>query len=80
LFFSNKGKDYRAKGYDIPEFGRPAKGIPILNLLEVEKGEWINAIIPVSEFDEDSNLFFTTRHGESKRTTLSQNANNRNNA
>ncbi|PRS28037.1 DNA gyrase subunit A [Bacillus pumilus] len=79
LFFSNKGKVYRAKGYEIPEFGRTAKGIPIINLLEVEKGEWINAIIPVSEFDEDSYLFFTTRHGVSKRTTLSQFANIRNN-
>ncbi|AZV54328.1 MULTISPECIES: DNA gyrase subunit A [Bacillus] len=79
LFFSNKGKVYRAKGYEIPEFGRTAKGIPIINLLEVEKGEWINAIIPVSEFDENSYLFFTTRHGVSKRTTLSQFANIRNN-
>ncbi|MCY7731983.1 DNA gyrase subunit A [Bacillus safensis] len=79
LFFSNKGKVYRAKGYEIPEFGRTAKGIPIINLLEVEKGEWINAIIPVSEFDEDSYLFFTTRHGVSKRTSLCQFANIRNN-
>ncbi|MDM5296608.1 DNA gyrase subunit A [Bacillus pumilus] len=79
LFFSNKGKVYRAKGYEIPEFGRTAKGIPIINLLEVDKGEWINAIIPVSEFDEDSYLFFTTRHGVSKRTSLSKFANIRNN-
>ncbi|MBU8786273.1 MULTISPECIES: DNA gyrase subunit A [Bacillus] len=78
LFFSNKGKVYRAKGYEIPEFGRTAKGIPIINLLEVDKGEWINAIIPVSEFDE-SYLFFTTKHGISKRTPLSQFANIRNN-
>ncbi|MBU8580081.1 DNA gyrase subunit A [Bacillus paralicheniformis] len=79
LFFSNKGKVYRSKGYEIPEFGRTAKGIPIINLLEVEKGEWINAIIPVSEFDDESYLFFTTRHGISKRTPLSQFANIRNN-
>jgi DNA gyrase subunit A len=79
LFFSNKGKVYRSKGYEIPEFGRTAKGIPIINLLEVEKGEWINAIIPVSEFDEKLYLFFTTKHGISKRTTLSQFANIRNN-
>jgi DNA gyrase subunit A len=79
LFFSNKGKVYRAKGYEIPEFGRTAKGIPIINLLEVEKGEWINAIIPVSEFDDSSYLFFTTKQGISKRTTLSQFANIRNN-
>ncbi|MBS4161705.1 DNA gyrase subunit A, partial [Klebsiella pneumoniae] len=79
LFFSNKGKVYRAKGYEIPEFGRTAKGIPIINLLEVEKGEWINAIIPVTEFDDESYLFFTTKHGISKRTPLSQFANIRNN-
>ncbi|MDA1477040.1 DNA gyrase subunit A [Bacillus changyiensis] len=79
LFFSNKGKVYRAKGYEIPEFGRTAKGIPIINLLEVEKGEWINAIIPVTKFDDESYLFFTTKHGISKRTTLSQFANIRNN-
>ncbi|WP_457983025.1 DNA gyrase subunit A [Bacillus paralicheniformis] len=79
LFFSNKGKVYRSKGYEIPEFGRTAKGIPIINLLEVEKGEWINAIIPVSEFDDESYLFFTTKHGISKRTPLSQFANIRNN-
>lgn len=79
LFFSNKGKVYRAKGYEIPEFGRTAKGIPIINLLEVEKGEWINAIIPVGEFDDESYLFFTTKHGISKRTPLSQFANIRNN-
>ncbi|ALC83207.1 MULTISPECIES: DNA gyrase subunit A [Bacillus] len=79
LFFSNKGKVYRAKGYEIPEFGRTAKGIPIINLLEVEKGEWINAIIPVTEFDDSSYLFFTTKQGISKRTTLSQFANIRNN-
>lgn len=79
LFFSNKGKVYRSKGYEIPEYGRTAKGIPIINLLEVEKGEWINAIIPVSTFDEEQYLFFTTKQGVSKRTALSQFANIRNN-
>lgn len=75
LFFTNKGKVYRAKGYEIPEFSRTAKGIPIINLLQVEKGEWINAVISVNEFSEDHYLFFTTRHGISKRTTLAQFAN-----
>ncbi|MFT4416917.1 DNA gyrase subunit A [Fredinandcohnia humi] len=75
LFFTNKGKVYRLKGYEIPEFGRTAKGIPIINLLEIEKGEWINAIIPVSEFVDDWYLFFTTRKGISKRTPLSSFAN-----
>ncbi|WP_407272315.1 DNA gyrase subunit A [Radiobacillus sp. PE A8.2] len=75
LFFSNKGKVYKAKGYEVPEFSRTAKGIPIINLLEIEKDEWINAIIPVSEFVDDWFLFFTTRQGVSKRTNLSQFAN-----
>jgi DNA gyrase subunit A len=79
LFFSNKGKVYRSKGYEIPEFSRTAKGIPIINLLEVDKGEWINAIIPVEDFAEDWSLFFTTREGVSKRSPLTSFANIRNN-
>lgn len=75
LFFTNKGKVYRAKGYEVPEFSRTAKGIPIINLLQIEKDEWINAVISVSEYSEDYYLFFTTRHGLSKRTKLSQFAN-----
>ncbi|UOQ83807.1 DNA gyrase subunit A [Gracilibacillus salinarum] len=75
LFFSNKGKVYRSKGYEIPEFNRTAKGIPIINLLEVEQGEWINAVITVSEYHEDWYLFFTTKFGVSKRTSLPQFAN-----
>lgn len=75
LFFSNKGKVYRAKGYEIPEYSRTAKGIPIINLLEVDKDEWINAVITVHEFVEDWYLFFTTKHGVSKRTSLAQFAN-----
>lgn len=75
LFFTNKGKVYRAKGYEVPEFSRTAKGIPIINLLQIEKNEWINAVISVSEFSEDHYLFFTTRYGISKRTTLAQFAN-----
>ena len=75
LFFTNKGKVYRSKGYEVPEFGRTAKGIPIINLLQIEKDEWINAVISVSEYNADQYLFFTTRHGISKRTQLSQFAN-----
>jgi len=70
LFFTNKGKVYKTKGYEVPEFSRTAKGIPIINLLQVEKGEWVNAVISVSEFDEDHFLFFTTKHGIAKRTSL----------
>jgi DNA gyrase subunit A len=70
LFFTNKGKVYRSKGYEIPEYSRTAKGIPIVNLLEVDKGEWVNAIIPVDEFVDDWFLFFTTKQGISKRSPL----------
>lgn len=79
LYFTNKGKVYRTKGYDIPEFGRTAKGIPIINLLEIEKGEWVNAIIPVEELSDDCYLFFTTKQGISKRCPLISFANIRNN-
>jgi DNA gyrase subunit A len=75
LFFTNKGKVYKAKGYEVPEFSRTAKGIPIVNMLQIEKDEWINAVISVSEFSEDDYLFFTTKYGISKRTTLAQFAN-----
>lgn len=70
LFFTNKGKVYKTKGYEVPEFSRTAKGIPIINLLQVEKGEWVNAVISVTEFDEDHFLFFTTKLGVAKRTSL----------
>jgi DNA gyrase subunit A len=79
LFFTNKGKVYRSKGYEIPEYSRTAKGIPIINLLGVEKGEWVNAIIPVEEFVDDWSLFFTTKEGISKRSPLTSFANIRNN-
>lgn len=79
LFFTNKGKVYRSKGYEIPELGRTAKGIPIINLLGIEKGEWVNAMIPVQEFVDDWYLFFTTKEGVSKRSPLTSFANIRNN-
>ncbi|OAT85701.1 DNA gyrase subunit A [Bacillus sp. MKU004] len=79
LFFTNKGKAYRAKGYEIPEFSRTAKGLPIINMLGVEKDEWINAMIRVEEFVDDWYLFFTTKHGISKRTPVSDFANIRTN-
>lgn len=75
LFFTNKGKVYRLRGFEIPEFSRTAKGIPIINLLQIEKGEWINAVISVNEFSEDWYFFFTTKHGISKRTQISHYAN-----
>ncbi|UOE76357.1 DNA gyrase subunit A [Parageobacillus thermoglucosidasius] len=80
LFFTNKGKVYRAKGYEIPEFGRTAKGIPLINLLELDKDEWINTIIPIdNEFDDNLYLFFTTKQGIAKRSPLSSFAHIRNN-
>ncbi|PKR83497.1 DNA gyrase subunit A [Heyndrickxia camelliae] len=79
LFFTNKGKAYKAKGYEIPEYSRTAKGLPIINLLGIEKDEWINTIIRVEEYLDDSYLFFTTKKGISKRTPLSEFANIRTN-
>ena len=71
LFFTNKGKVYQKKAYTIPEYGRTAKGLPIVNIIEIAQDEVINAIIPVKEFNEDEFLFFATRTGVVKRTTLS---------
>ncbi|OLS38609.1 DNA gyrase subunit A [Alkalihalophilus pseudofirmus] len=75
LFFTNKGKVYRLKGYEIPELGRTAKGIPIINLLQIEQDETISTVIPIEEFDDNSYLFFLTKHGIAKRTQLSSFAN-----
>lgn len=72
LFFTNKGKVYKLKGYEIPDLGRTAKGIPIINLLEIEKDEFISTIIPIEEYNEDYYLFFMTKEGICKRTALSQ--------
>lgn len=75
LFFTNKGKVYRLKGYEIPELGRTAKGIPIINLLQIEQGEYISTVIPIEQFTEDHYLFFMTKQGITKRTALSSFAN-----
>ncbi|TFD96556.1 DNA gyrase subunit A [Jeotgalibacillus sp. R-1-5s-1] len=79
LFFTNKGKVYRTKGYEIPEYSRTAKGLPIINLLEIDKDEVVNAMIRVEEFKEDSYFFFTTRKGLAKRTQATDFANIRTN-
>ncbi|AVK82075.1 DNA gyrase subunit A [Lysinibacillus sp. B2A1] len=79
LFFTSKGKVFRAKGYEIPEFGRTAKGLPIVNLLNIEKGEKVTAMIRVASFDEDAYFIFTTKTGITKRTPVSQFANIRTN-
>ena len=79
LFFTSKGKVFRAKGYEIPEYGRTAKGLPIVNLLNIEKEEKINAIIRIDEFKEDAYFIFTTKTGITKRTSVVQFANIRTN-
>ncbi|MTT31047.1 DNA gyrase subunit A [Terrilactibacillus sp. BCM23-1] len=71
LFFSNKGKVYQLKGYELPELGRTAKGIPIINLLQIEKGEHITTVFPVEKFDEDKYLIYLTKKGITKRSPLS---------
>jgi len=70
LFFSNKGKVYRLKAYEIPDLSRTARGTPIINLIQIEQGETINAVIPVQEFNSDQYLFFSTRQGVVKKTPL----------
>ena len=72
LFFTNLGKVYSKKAYEIPEFGRNAKGLPIVNLLELAKGEKIQAVINVPEGADDNYLFFVTKMGTVKRTKVSE--------
>ncbi|MEG7528833.1 DNA gyrase subunit A [Streptococcus mitis] len=80
LFFTNKGRVYRLKGYEIPEYGRTAKGLPVVNLLKLDEGESIQTIINVeSDRSDDAYLFFTTRHGIVKRTSVKEFANIRQN-
>ena len=71
LFFSNRGKVYKLKGYQIPETGRSAKGMNIVNLLELETDEKITAMFPIKEFADDKFLFFVTKQGIAKRVVLS---------
>ncbi|WP_407639146.1 DNA gyrase subunit A [Alteribacillus iranensis] len=75
LFFTNKGKVYRLKAYEIPELKRTAKGIPVINLLQIEKDEEISTVIPVEEYSDEAYLFFLTKKGIAKRTRLSAFAN-----
>ncbi|WP_028543624.1 DNA gyrase subunit A [Paenibacillus taiwanensis] len=70
MFFTDKGKVYRIKAYEIPDLSRTARGTPIINLIQIEQGETINAVIPVEEFDADTYLFFATRQGIVKKTPL----------
>ena len=80
LFFTNKGRVYRLKVYEIPEYGRTAKGLPVVNLLKLDEGESIQTIINVeSERSDDAYIFFTTRAGIVKRTSVKEFANIRQN-
>lgn len=72
LLFTNLGKVYSKKAYEIPEFGRNAKGLPIVNLMELDKGEKIQAVINVPEGADDNYLFFVTKMGTVKRTKVSE--------
>ena len=72
LFFTNKGKVYRLKGYEVPEFSRQSKGLPIINLLQIEKDEMINSIITINSDEEVKYLFFATKNGLVKKTLLDE--------
>ena len=79
MFFTNKGKVYRLKGYEVPEYSRQSKGLPIINLLQIDKDEKVNALIKVSKEEEKYKyLMFATKNGIVKRTLLSEFDNIRN--
>ncbi|GAA2824393.1 DNA gyrase subunit A [Pseudolactococcus raffinolactis] len=79
LFFTNRGRVYRMKAYEIPEYGRQAKGLPIVNLLKLDEGESIQTVINVEKSDQERFLLFTTLRGIIKRTSANQFANIRTN-
>ena len=72
LFFSNKGKVYKLKGYEIPEAGRTAKGTAIVNLLSLDNGEKVSAVIPIQNFAEGKYLLMATKNGMIKKTALKE--------
>ena len=72
LFFTNKAKVYRLKGYEIPEFSRQSKGLPIINLLNLEQGEYITSLLKVASDEEHKYLVFATKQGLIKRTEISE--------
>lgn len=75
LFFTNMGKVYSLRGYEIPEAQRHARGTAVVNLIELDPGESVSAVMPVSEFEEDVYVFMATRQGTVKKTSLSAFAN-----
>ncbi|MFB7815111.1 DNA gyrase subunit A [Paenibacillus chitinolyticus] len=70
LFFTDRGKVYKLKAYEIPDLSRTARGTPIINLIQIEQGETVSAVIPVQEFSADNYLFFATKQGIVKKTPL----------
>lgn len=72
LFFSNKGKLYTLRGYDIPEAGRTARGTAIVNLLSLDNGEKVSAVIPITDFEEGKYLLMATKNGSIKKTPLTE--------
>ncbi len=79
LFFTNKGRVYKIKGYQIPEGSKTSKGLPVVNLLNFEDGEKLKAVTPIKDFDSNDYLFFATKRGIVKRTSVSQFKNIRSN-
>lgn len=72
LFFTNKGKVYSKKSYEIPEYGRAAKGLPIINLVQLEKGENVQAVVKIATNDTNKYLMFVTKYGIVKRISISE--------
>ena len=79
MFFTNTGKVYRLKAYEIPEASRTARGTAIVNLLQLQSGEKITAVIPISKFEEGRYLFMATKKGIVKKTPIVDYANVRKN-
>ncbi|MDD6387900.1 MAG: DNA gyrase subunit A [Bacilli bacterium] len=79
MFFTNKGKVYRIKGYEIPSFNRQSKGIPVINLLPIEKDEIVKAMLKVGNNEHDGNIVFCTQNGLVKRTDIKEFENIRSN-
>ena len=75
MFFTNTGRVYRMKGYEIPEAGRTSRGTAIINLLQLQPGEKITAVIPIREYQEGDYLFMATRKGIVKKTPILEYAN-----
>ena len=79
MFFTNMGRVYRLKTYEIPESGRTSRGVAIVNLLQLNPGEKISAIIPIKEYDESRNLFMVTKKGTVKKCHITDFSNIRKN-